>query len=75
VTDGDREISDQFVPLPVDDMVHFVLAQHTVMVHIERDLRVRFPHGTALEDFPYSRRCDADAQHATAGWAEQLLRY
>lgn len=75
LTGGDEKISELLLPLPVDDMVHAVLAQHTVMAHIERDLGVLFPHDTALEDFAYHRGCDTDTFYAAAGWGEQPLRY
>ncbi|GID33346.1 hypothetical protein [Paractinoplanes brasiliensis] len=75
LTGGDEQASELLLPLPVDDMVHAVLAQHTVMSHIERDLGVLFPHDTALEDFAYFRGCDTDAYYAAAGWGEQPLRY
>ncbi|MFC7273801.1 hypothetical protein ACFQS1_07415 [Paractinoplanes rhizophilus] len=75
LTGGDEKISELLLPLPVDDMVHAVLAQHTVMSHIERDLGVLFPHDTALEDFAYHRGCDTDTFYAAAGWGGQPLRY
>ena len=75
LTDGDEQASELLLPLPVDDMVHAVLAQHTVMSHIERDLHVLFPHDTALEDFAYFGGCDTDLYYSAAGWGEQPSRY
>jgi hypothetical protein len=72
---GDEQVSELLLPLPVDDMVHAVLAQHTVMARVERDLGVLFPHDTALEDFAYFRGCDTDTYYAAAGWGAQPLRY
>lgn len=72
---GDEEAAELLLPLPVDDMVHAVLAQHTVMSRIEHDLGVLFPHDTALESFSYHRGCVTDEYYAAAGWGEQPLRY
>jgi len=72
---GDEKAAELLLPLPVDDMVHAVLAQHTVMSWIERDLRVLFPHDTDLEDFTYTRGCVTDIYYAVAGWGQQPLRY
>lgn len=72
---GDEQAAELLLPLPVDDMVHAVLAQHTVMSWIERDLGVLFPHDTDLEDFTYHRGCATDIYYAAAGWGEQPLRY
>ncbi len=72
---GDEHAAELLLPLPVDDMVHAVLAQHTVMSWIERDLGVLFPHDTDLEDFTYTRGCVTDVYYAAAGWGEQPLRY
>jgi len=72
---GDEKAAELLLPLPVDDMVHAVLAQHTVMSWIERDLRVLFPHDTDLEDFTYTRGCVTDVYYTAAGWGPQPLRY
>lgn len=75
LTGGDEKAAELLLPLPVDDMVHAVLAQHTVMSWIERDLGVLFPHDTHLEEFNYTRGCVTDTYYAAAGWGEQPLRY
>jgi hypothetical protein len=72
---GDEQVAELLLPLPVDDMVHAVLAQHTVVGRIERDLGVTFVHDTALERFDYTRGCVTDDYYAAAGWGEQPLRY
>ena len=51
---GDEKTAELVLPLPVDDMVHAVRAQHTVMSWSERDLGVLFPHDKDLEDFSRS---------------------
>ena len=63
------------VPAPVDEMVHAVLAQFTVMSRMQDDLELVFPHATELERFDYTRGCLTDTYYAAAGWGEQPLRY
>lgn len=75
ITGGDEEAAELLVSAPVDEMIHAVLAQFTVMTGMQRDLGVTFPHATDKEDFSYSRGCDTDTFYAAAGWGEQPLRY
>lgn len=75
LTGGDEQAAELLLPLPVDDMVHAVLAQHTVIGRIERDLDVTFPHDTALEHFDYRRGGVTDDYYTAAGWGDQPLRY
>ncbi|MER7471711.1 hypothetical protein [Micromonospora sp. NPDC000018] len=72
---GDEEAAELLVPAPVDEMVHAVLAQFTLMSRMQTDLGVVFPHATELEEFTYTRGCRTDAYYAAAGWGEQPLRY
>ncbi|MFI7650658.1 hypothetical protein ACIBTZ_31970 [Micromonospora sp. NPDC049460] len=72
---GDEEAAELLVPAPVDEMVHAVLAQFTLMSRMQADLGVVFPHATELEEFTYTRGCVTDAYYAAAGWGEQPLRY
>lgn len=75
LTNGDEAAAELLVPAPVDEMVHAVLAQFTVMTRMQQDLGVIFPHATELERFDYTRGCWTDAYYAAAGWGEQPLRY
>jgi hypothetical protein len=75
LTDGDEQAAELLVPGPVDEMVHAVLAQFTVMTRIQTDLRVTFPHATEHESFSYRRGCLTDALYQAAGWGERPLRY
>ncbi|GIG55716.1 hypothetical protein Lfu02_00880 [Longispora fulva] len=75
LTGGDEEAAELLVPAPVDEMIHAVLAQHTVVRQLEMDLGVLFPHATELERFAYSRGGYTDDCYAAAGWGEQPLRY
>ena len=72
---GDEAAAELLVPAPVDEMVHAVLAQFTVMTGMQADLGVVFPHATELERFDYTRGCLTDAYYAAAGWGEQPPRY
>jgi hypothetical protein len=75
LTGGDEQAAELLVPGPVDEMIHAVLAQFTVMTRIQTDLGLTFPHATEHESFSYSRGCLTDALYEAAGWGEQPLRY
>lgn len=75
LTGGDEHAAELLVPSPVDEMVHAVLAQFTVMTRLQAALGVQFVHATELEEFAYTRGCVTDNYYAAAGWGEQPLRY
>lgn len=75
LTAGDEAAAELLVSAPVDEMIHAVLAQFTVMTGMQTDLGVVFPHATELERFDYTRGCVTDDYYAAAGWGEQPLRY
>lgn len=75
LTDGDEAAAELLVPAPVDEMVHAVLAQFTVMTRMQSELGVIFPHATELERYDYTRGCITDEFYAAAGWGQQPLRY
>lgn len=75
LTNGDETAAELLVPAPVDEMVHAVLAQFTVMTRLQTDLGVIFPHATELERFQYTRGCMTDEYYAATGWGQQPLRY
>ncbi|RKN50449.1 hypothetical protein [Micromonospora endolithica] len=75
LTGGDEQAAELLVPAPVDEMIHAVLAQFTLMTRLQADLGVVFPHATELEEFTYTRGCATDDYYAAAGWGEQPLRY
>ncbi|MCZ7379762.1 hypothetical protein [Micromonospora sp. WMMC250] len=72
---GDEQAAELLVPAPVDEMIHAVLAQFTLMTRLQSDLGVTFPHATELEEFTYTHGGITDAYYAAAGWGEQPLRY
>lgn len=75
LTGGDETLAELLLPPPVDEMIHAVLAQFTVMSRMQQDLGVTFVHATELERFTYSRGCITDDYYQAAGWGEQPLRY
>jgi hypothetical protein len=75
LTEGDEAAAELLVSAPVDEMVHAVLAQFTVMSGMQDDLELTFPHATELERFDYTRGCLTDDYYAAAGWGEQPQRY
>jgi hypothetical protein len=75
LTGGDEEAAELLVSSPIDEMVHAVLAQFTVMTRMQADLGVTFPHATELERFDYDRGGPTDTYYAAAGWGAQSPRY
>lgn len=75
LSDGDEEAAELLVSAPVDEMVHAVLAQFTLMTRMQADLGVTLPHATELERFTYARGCATDTYYDAAGWGEQPRRY
>lgn len=75
LAEGDEAAAELLVAAPVDEMVHAVLVQFTVMSGMQDDLELVFPHATELERFDYTCGCLTDAYYVAAGWGEQPLRY
>ena len=75
VSGGDEAAGDLPAPAPVEEMVHAVHVQFTVMTRMQIDLGVIFPLATGLERFDYDRGCPTDIYYAAAGWGSQPLRY
>src|SRR5436190_18856914 len=55
LTGGDEQAAELLVSPPVDEMVHAILAQHTVVTLLQNRLGVVFAHMTELERFAYER--------------------
>src|SRR5436190_1763567 len=55
LTNGDEQAAELLVSPPVDEMVHAILAQHTVLTTLQNRLGVVFAHMTELERFAYER--------------------
>jgi hypothetical protein len=60
LTEDDKAAAELRVSALVDEMVHAVLAQFTVMSGMQDDLKLTFPHATELERFHYTRGCLTD---------------
>lgn len=75
LTDGDEQAAELLCAAPVDEMVHAVIAQHTIMTRIQNDLNVLFPHATELERFDYEPSGYTDACYQAAGWGQPNRRY
>lgn len=75
LTDGDETAAELLVSAPVDEMVHAVLAQHTLVVQLQQRLGIEFVHMTDRERFgwdpgDYTERC-----YSAAGWGTPPQRY
>lgn len=75
LTDGDEEVSELLVAAPVDEMVHAVLAQHTLVVRMEARLGVAFVHMTDQERFGWRRGDYTQECYEAAGWGLPPVRY
>lgn len=75
LTDGNEQAAELLIAAPVDEMVHAVIAQHTIMTRMQNDLDLLFPHATELERFEYEPGGYTDACYQAAGWGEPNRRY
>lgn len=75
LTEGDEAAAELLVSAPVEEMVHAVLAQFTVMSGMQDDLELSFPHARQLERFDDTRGCLTDDSSAAAEGGEQPSRY
>lgn len=70
LTGGDEDAAELLVSLPVDEMVHAVLAQTNLMFQMVGDTGVRFVHMTDTEEFGWEPG-DYTAQCYVAAWGEE----
>lgn len=75
LTQGDEQAAELLVSAPVDEMVHAIIAQFTLMTQLQMQLGVMFPHMTELERFAYERGGYTDQIWTAAGFGEQSHRY
>jgi hypothetical protein len=75
LTGGDEQLSELVVPAAVDEMVHAVLAQFTLVVQMTRELGLTFVHMTDKERFGWQRGDYTHACYLAAGWGEPPERY
>jgi hypothetical protein len=70
LTGGDEHAAELIVAAPVDEMVHAVLAQHTLCVRMTTRLGIRFVHMTDRERFGYRKGEYTYRAYVAAGWGE-----
>ncbi len=75
LTGGGEQAAELLISAPVDEMVHAVIAQFTVMTKLQMQLGVIFPHMTELERFAYERGRYTDEIWAAAGFGQMNRRY
>ncbi|WP_261562850.1 hypothetical protein [Frankia tisae] len=72
---GDERAAELDVSAPVDEMVHALTAQFTILSRIQQDLTVTFIHSTDNERFVYDEDGYTDEVYRAAGWGELPRRY
>lgn len=75
LTGGDEQAAELLISAPVDEMVHAIIAQFTLMTRLQQHLGVVFPHMTELERFAYERGGYTDQIWTAAGFGQQSRRY
>jgi hypothetical protein len=75
LTAGDEEAAELVVSPPVDEMVHAVLAQHTLCVQLEQRLGIGLVHMTDQERFGWQPGDYTQECYQAAGWGTPPERY
>ncbi|GAA2915132.1 hypothetical protein Acy02nite_91670 [Actinoplanes cyaneus] len=75
LTSGDEHAAELEISAPVDEMVHAILAQFTLVQKMTAALGIQFVHMTDQERFSYKVGGYTDQCYAAAGWGEQNRRY
>lgn len=75
LTNGDEKVSELLAPLPVDEMVHAILAQTNLVLRLIDRHGIPFVHMTDTEEFAYETGCFTDQCYVAAGWGEPNRRY
>ncbi|WP_261565302.1 hypothetical protein [Frankia gtarii] len=71
----DEKTAELDVSAPVDEMVHALTAQFTILSRIQADLSLTFIHSTDNERFAYDAGGYTDEVYRAAGWGELPRRY
>ncbi len=71
----DERAAELEVSAPVDEMVHALTAQFTILSRIQQDLTVTFIHSTDNERFGYDEDGYTDEVYRAAGWGALPRRY
>ncbi|WP_018639531.1 hypothetical protein [Parafrankia elaeagni] len=72
---GDERLAELDVSAPVDEMVHALTAQFTILSRIQTELDVVFIHSTDNERFQYDTDGYTDQVYAAANWGVMPRRY
>jgi hypothetical protein len=75
LTGGDEAAAELLVPGPVDEMVHAVLAQHTLVVRLTHRLGISFVHMTDREEFGWRPGDYTEQCYRAAGFGDPDPRY
>jgi hypothetical protein len=75
LTDGDEHAAELEVSAPIDEMVHAILAQFTLVQRMTAVLGIQFVHMTDQEHFSYEVDGYTDDCYRAAGWGEPNRRY
>jgi hypothetical protein len=71
----DDRAAELLISAPVDEMVHALTAQFTILSRIQNDLALVFIHSTDAERFDYDVDGYTDQIYRAAGWGELPRRY
>ncbi|KPM57663.1 hypothetical protein ACG83_03445 [Frankia sp. R43] len=72
---GDERLAELDVSAPVDEMVHALTAQFTILSRMQTELDVVFVHSTDNERFQYDEDGYTDQIYAAANWGVIPRRY
>lgn len=75
LTDGNEEAAELVVSAPVDEMVHAVLAQATLVGRMQARLGIAFVHMTDQERFGWEPDDFTQECYEAAGWGTPPSRY
>lgn len=75
LTGGDEQAAELLLSLPVDEMTHAVLAQHTLITQLQIRIGVLLPHMTDQEEFGWEPGDYTEQCYRAAGWGDLDARY
>lgn len=75
LTEGDEATAELLVSAPVDEMVHAVLAQHTLVVQLQHRIGIALVHMTDRERFGWEPGDYTEQCYRAAGWGDPPARY
>jgi hypothetical protein len=75
LTGGDEQAAELLVSAPVDEMVHAIIAQFTLVTEMMQRLGIQLIHMTDRERFGYEHDGYTSQCYRAAGWGEPNRRY